>query len=204
MEVVAQTANAPNAESFWAGLQEIRDILKESTIQFNRRIGHLDNSIKETDRIIKESSIQFNRRIGHLDNNFGELAEFMIAPKICEKFREFGLDLPRANPTVAINDRKNQIFLEIDIMLENGDKAVLIEVKAKLTKERINSHIERLEKMRRYSDLHGDKRAFLGAVAGVALNDAVKNYALEQGLYLIEPSGDSFYITAPNGTPKEW
>ena len=55
MEVAAQTANAPNAESFWAGLQEIRDILKESTIQFNRRIGHLDNSIKETDRIIKES-----------------------------------------------------------------------------------------------------------------------------------------------------
>ena len=172
-------AHAPNAESFWAGLQELRNILKESTIQFNRRIGHLDN-------------------------NFGELAEFMIAPKICEKFREFGLNFPRANPTVAINDRENEIFLEIDILLENGDKAVLIEVKAKLTKERINSHIERLEKMRKYSDLHGDKRTFLGAVAGVVLNDAVKNYALNQGLYLIEPSGDNFYITPPNGKPKEW
>ena len=28
-------------------------------------------------------------------------------------------------------------------------------------------HIERLEKMRKYADLHGDKRVFLGAVAGV-------------------------------------
>ena len=134
----------------------------------------------------------------------------MIAPKICEKFKEFGLIFPRANPGVAINDRENQIFLEIDIILENGDKAMIIEVKAKLTTERINKHIERIEKMRKYSDFHGDKRTFLGSVAGVVLNDEVRNYALDQGLYLIEPClsygqlGNSFNITPPNGNPKEW
>jgi hypothetical protein len=44
----------------------------------------------------------------------------------------------------------------------------------------------------------------LGAVAGVVLDDDVRNYALDQGLYLIEPSGDSFNITVPTGNPKEW
>ena len=89
-------------------------------------------------------------------------------------------------------------------MLENGDKAMLVEVKAKLTEKRINGHIERLEKMRKYANLHGDSRTFLGAVAGVVVTEEVINYALNQGFYLIEPTGENFNITPPNGKPKEW
>jgi hypothetical protein len=128
----------------------------------------------------------------------------MIAPKICEKFEEFGFNFPRANPNARVNDKVNKISFETDIMLENGDKAMLVEVKTKLTIERIKSHIERLEKMRKYADLHGDKRTFLGAVAGVVVTDEVRDYALSQGFYLIEPSGESFNITPPQGKPKEW
>jgi hypothetical protein len=89
-------------------------------------------------------------------------------------------------------------------MLENGDKAMLVEVKTQLTTERVNKHIERLEKMRRFADLRGDKRTFLGAVAAVVVPDEAKDYALSQGFYLIEPSGENFNITPPNGKPKEW
>jgi hypothetical protein len=89
-------------------------------------------------------------------------------------------------------------------MLENGDKAMLVEIKNKLTIERIDKHIDRLEKMRKYADLHGDKRTFLGAVAGVVVTDEARDYALSQGFYLIEPSGESFNITPPQGSPKEW
>jgi hypothetical protein len=89
-------------------------------------------------------------------------------------------------------------------MLENGDKAMLVEVKTKLTIERINKHIDRLEKMRKYADLHDDKRAFLGAVAGIVITDKARDYALNKGFYLIEPSGESFNITPPQGKPKEW
>jgi len=87
---------------------------------------------------------------------------------------------------------------------------MLVEVKAKLTEARINGHIERLEKMREYADLHGDKRAFLGAVAGVVVTEEVRNFALNQGFYLIQPCcptdslGESFTITPPNGEHKEW
>jgi hypothetical protein len=98
----------------------------------------------------------------------------------------------------------NDIFFEIDVMLENGDKAMAVEVKTQLTLDRINKHIERLEKIRKYADLHGDKRTFLGAVAGVVVTDEARDYALNQGFYLIEPSGENFNITLPNGKPKEW
>ena len=176
---VTQTAKSSSPEAVWAILREVG-------------------------KKQKELADDFNRRIGAWTNLFGEIAEYMVAPKLREKFAELGLNFPKANPNSSVNDRVNKIFLEIDVVLENGDKALLVEVKTKLTIERINNHILRLEKMREYADLHGDKRTFLGAVAGVVVTDKARDYALHQGFYLIEPSGESFHITPPNGKPKEW
>ena len=45
--------------------------------------------------------------------------------------------------------------------------------------------------------------AFSTAIGNV-VTDEVRTYALNQGFYLIEPSGESFNITPPDGKPKEW
>jgi hypothetical protein len=199
-----QTANPPTFESVWAILQENAKEMEK--IRESQKEGR--ERLKETERILKEDSQRqkddFNKRLGSLTNLFGDVTEAMVAPQICEKFEEFGLYFPKANPNSRINDRVNKISFEVDIMLENGEKAMLIEVKTKLTIDRINYHLNRLEKMRNYADLHGDKRAFLGAVAGIVITDEVREYALNQGLYFIEYAGENFYITAPNGKPKEW
>jgi hypothetical protein len=57
-----------------------------------------------------------------------------------------------------------------------------------------------------YADLHNDKRVYLGAMAGVVFSESEKTYALKQGFYVIEPSGDTFTITKPEGKyhPHEW
>jgi ribosomal protein L9 len=188
-----QDANPPSFETVWAILQENAQGMKE-----------LRESQKDTERMMKEDKAEFNRRLGEYINLFGDFTEYEIAPNLREKFIEMGLNFPRANRNVSVKDKVNQIFLEIDVMLENGDKAMLVEVKTKLTIERINKHIERLEKMRKYADLHGDKRTFLGAVAGIVVPDEVRDYALNQGFYLIEPSGENFNITPPQAGPKEW
>jgi len=177
-------------EQVWAALMENREQQKET-----------ERFLKES---LKESSEILNKKIGSLTNLFGDFTVGMIVPKISEKFYELGLDFPKANPNAVVNDKKNGISFEIDIMLENGDKAMLVEVKTKLTAERINIHIERLEKMRRYANLHDDKRAFLGAVAGFAITDEVREIASKEGFYLIEPDGENFVITPPNDKPKEW
>jgi hypothetical protein len=58
--------------------------------------------------------------------------------------------------------------------------------------------------MRQYADLHGDKRKYLGAVAGVVMSKNVRQYILTQGMFAVEPSGETFNITAPEGQPREW
>jgi len=181
-----QTVEKPNFDTVWAILQEVA------------------KSQKETDRQMKESKEDFNARLGSLTNLFGDLTLGMVAPKLREKFMDFGLVFLQSNREVEVSDKKNKIAFEIDILLENGSKAMLCEVKTKLTIERINKHIERLEKMRKYADLRGDKRTFLGAVAGFAVTDEVREYALKEGFYLIEPDGDNFNITPPNDKPREW
>ena len=183
-----QTTNPPTFESVWASFQEFREGMKD-----------LRESQKETDRIVKEVA----KQIGTINNRFGEIVEYMVAPNLREKFWDMGLEFNQANTNAVFSEEKKVLF-EVDVLLENGDKAMLVEVKTTLTTEDVKDHIERLEKMRAYADLHGDKRAFLGAVAGVVITLNVKEYALKQGFYVIEPSGETFNIIPPNGKPKEW
>jgi len=206
----AQTANSPSFESVWAILdrvgkkqEELVELQKETARrqeETDRRQKELVESQKETDRQMKD----FNKRFGEFTNRFGEVVEYMIAPNLQEKFWEMGLKFHQANPNAVFSSDNKDILFEVDVFLQNGDKAMLVEVKTKLTTEDVKDHIVRLEKMRNYADLHGDKRAFLGAVAGVVMTSNVKEYALGQGLYVIEPSGETFNITPPDGQPKEW
>jgi len=182
-----QTANPPNFETVWAALMENRE------------------QLKETDRIVKENA----RIVGKLGKRMGEVVEYMVVPSLMDKFRELGYDFHQANQNTNISDRANNIFLEIDVKLENGDKVMLVEVKTKPTTKDVQDHVKRLKKMRKYADLHGDSglksaRTFLGAVAGVVMRDNVKEYILKQGFFLIEPSGETFNITPPDNKPKEW
>jgi len=152
----------------------------------------------------REQIKEVNKRFGDFTNRFGEVVEYMVAPNLREKFWDIGLEFNVANSNSVFYGDKEEVLFEVDVFLQNGDKAMLVEVKTKLSTDDVNEHIERLEKMRAYADTHGDNRTFLGSVAGVVMPDNVKNYALKQGFFVIQPSGETFNITHPNGKPKEW
>jgi hypothetical protein len=203
----ARTANPPNFETVWAILREVAESQKETDRKMEenaRQIKETDRQMKETDRRMEENNRRLDKQLGKLGKRMGEVVEYMVVPNLREKFRELGYDFPKANPNSDVSDHINKIYLEIDVLLENGDKALLVEVKTKLSTENVKEHIKRLEKMRKYADLHGDKRTFLGAVAGVVMTANAKNYAINQGFFVIEPSGETFKIIPPNNKPKEW
>jgi hypothetical protein len=133
------------------------------------------------------------------------MVEYMVMPNLVTKFEDLGFTFTKANRT-EIKDRKHDIFTEVDALLENGDKVMAVEIKTKPSIDDINRHIERMEKLRVYADLHHDKRIYLGAIAGVVFSESEKNYAMKNGFYVIEPSGDTFNIIKPEGKyhPHEW
>jgi len=182
-----QTANPPGFETVW--------LVKENTEQIE------EDPLKE--EIAKEKKRLWDKWVGE-SLYFGDIADYMLLPFLFKKFYKLGLNFTEGRRDFSISDDFEQIVIYADFMMRNDDKEMLVRMEKEPTTEDVQDHIKRLEKMRLYADLHGDKRIFLGSVAGVVITANVKKYALGKGLYVIEPSGETFNIIPPNGQPKEW
>jgi hypothetical protein len=74
-----------------------------------------------------------------------------------------------------------------------------VEVKSCLEKYDINQHVKRLNLLRKYMDNHGDARKLLGAMAAGSYMPGAKEYAEENGLYVILQSGESVTVSEEPG-----
>jgi hypothetical protein len=172
----------------------------------DRQIEATNRQMKETDRQMRENDRRLNRRFGEFTNRLGEVVEYMVVPRLLEKFRNLRFIFTRVHQRTRIADRENNIFTEIDVSLESDDCVMIVEVKTTLAIKDVDEHIARMAKLRKHADLHNDHRKYLGAVAGAVTGDSVRNYALKHGFFVIVPSGDTFDIIRPEGGChiREW
>jgi hypothetical protein len=98
----------------------------------------------------------------------------MIVPNLVARFQELGFEFTQVADNVKIIDKVHEIYAEIDAFLENGDKVMVVETKSKPCTGDINDLVEKMEKLRGYADLKGDKRVYLGAMAGVVFGESQK------------------------------
>jgi hypothetical protein len=185
-------------------LQKTDRLIQENALQMketDRKFQETDRKFQETDRRMKET----DRKISKLGSRIGDLVEELIAPNILEKFNKLGYVFGKVAPNVRYSDLRGRLVAEVDILLENGDAALAVEVKTNLTDNDVRDHAARMEKLRRYADEHGDKRRLLGAVAGAIATEEVKAFAVKNGFFVLEQSGDTIRISVPEGfTPREW
>jgi hypothetical protein len=200
-------------EKVWAALMEDREQLKERQKETDRLIQENAERQKETDRQMKEQQKETDRqmketgkRIGELAKRFGETVEYLAAPNLATKFKKLGFVFEKDYQNIKLRNQEGRILAEIDVFLENGDKAMAIESKVKPSVDDVNDHVKRMEIIREYADRHNDTRKYRGAIAGIVFGDQVKTYALSRGFYVLEPSGDTFTIIEPKGEyhPHEW
>ena len=142
------------------------------------------------------------KNIGGLNNTLGSMVERIMTPDLPRKFKHFGFTFDKIT-TIKWTSNGN-VYAEIDGLLENGAQAMAVEVKTTLEIEDINDHLKRMEKIRKYADEHGDKREFLCAIAAMIVKPKPKEYALKQGLFVIEPSGEDVKVIKPENEPRVW
>ena len=193
-------------EQVWAALMENRELLKETDRIIKENARETDRQMKENAKQMEERDRRLDKKMGDLTDRFGEMIEHMVMPSLVEKFRELDFVFTKAYPHSKIKDDENKIIAEVDITLENGDKVMIVEVKSKPNEKDVKDHIKRMEKVKAHANLHNDSRKYLGAIAGMVFNNNAKDFALENGFYVIEPSGEEFVITVPKGdcSPREW
>jgi hypothetical protein len=154
----------------------------------------------------KEAEKKWNKQFGFLSNRIGDIIQAMVEGNIVDKFQKMGYEFSQCASNVTFRNKKLNISGEIDLFLEDGDVALLIEVKTKLEIADIKEHIARLEKYGRYADAKGDKRRFIAAVAGAVVSESVRNFAHQNGIYAIVQSGEAVRIMKPpkGFKPREW
>ncbi|MDR0328505.1 MAG: hypothetical protein LBI05_09445 [Planctomycetaceae bacterium] len=183
-------------------LEELREIVREMSRESQQRFDQMSEKMRRsteaTDRQIKRTS----REVGKLTTRIGRIIEHMVRGHIVDKFKVFGYAIGECSQNKKFGQDVVTPRGEIDLFLENGDVAILIEVKTTLETKDVRDHIERLEKFRRYTDMKGgDKRRFIGAVGGAVVTSEAETFAHENGMYVIVQSGKAVEIVTP---PEEF
>ena len=172
-----------------------------------------EEMIKDHDTLMKDQDALMKRQdafikwlqqsFGGLTKSIGGISESMLIPHLVEKFKELGFEFEIINRRRKITNDEHGIYTEIDAFIENTIQAMAVEVKTTLRHDEVDYHVERMEKIRRHADLHNDKRQFWGAMAANIIDDDTRRYALKQGFYIIEPSGEDVKIVKP-ASVKVW
>ena len=180
--------------------------IRESFQAISRSQEETAREMKNITRIQEETALQMkgtDRKISRLGNRLGELIEHLTASNIVEKVNAVGYRFDHISRNHELKDEQNNDVAELDILLEDGDYAMVVEVKTNLTKRDVREHLQRMDTLRRHADAHGDKRKYVSSVAGALIGDGAREYALEQGLYVIEHPGQTIEIIAPP-KKREW
>jgi len=161
-------------------------------------------SIEETRRTVEAT----NTKIGALDYRVGKMVEKLVGEgNLVAQFRERGIRVKTHSQHKKFGEWGTPESGEIDLFMEDGDVAILVEVKTTLKMDHVVEHLERMEKYRRFVDVDGKNgKRFVGAVAGTIIAENVINFAHDNGLYVIIQSARAVEILdQPEGfKAKEW
>jgi len=165
-----------------------------------------EKSRKEFEKELKQSRKEFDKKIGEITGMWGKFVAEMVQPKIVELFQERGVEIELSAQSVK-GFRGKEIFYEIDILLVNTNIAVAVEVKSTLTREDVDEHLERLERIRQVApklfNLSG--MTIYGAVAGMVTENGADRYAYKKGLFVLKQKGNIVEIVNDDKfVPSEW
>ena len=191
-------------EGMMALFLKTREQFRETREQLERSSAEFDRRMRKTEQIARKA----NKSVSKLGNRIGDMVENMVGGNtIVRKFQDLGYRIEKFCRKQSFgHDLPKNMRGEVDLLLENGEIAILIEVKTTLRTADVRSHIERLEKYRRRADFKGDKRRFIGAVAGAVVDGDAEEFAHDNGMYVIIQSGEAVEIVpTPEGfQAKEW
>jgi hypothetical protein len=171
----------------------------------DRRFRETEAQMRETDRKMREVFERFDKlslRFGDLGNRLGEFVEAMVEPALVDLFRARGLDVSEVYRRVTSHRGGERI--EIDLLVVDGDTAVAVECKSRLTKEEVERHVERMNKFKRLLPKYADMQIY-GAVAGMVVDEDAIEAAQAAGLWVLAQSGETVALkNAPDFTPRVW
>ena len=192
--------------------RQFRKQMREYAAAHDKEIAELREILAESARTHEESKKEFEKRwkrheqeFGDLSRSYGDQVEAMFV-NLSGKFNVYGHNFTSEARNTKYFAENGKVLTEVDRKMENGDSILLVEVKAKLKKDDVDDHIERLGIISEHCKRLNDHRKVIGAVAGGIIPENLLKYAQNRGLYVLVLNGDNVEVAdMPAGfRPKEW
>ena len=188
-----------------AAIQELSTGLAKGHAKTEAAIDRLSAENEKTLVAVKEASVRSEKAIaeihasqdrmedsfGGVSKRLGDLAEIIVVPKIRMDINKLGghnfQEAAANKKIVAAVDGVKGVVTEVDMLLFGDGEAMAVEIKAHLKKTKVDTHIQRLQKLRNHEEEAGivGKKLF-GAVVDVIVDEEAKKHAKKNGLYVIE------------------
>ncbi len=151
----------------------------------DRRAAEIDRGLERLERTVAQTS----REVANLTSRWGRFVEELVRPAVIRLFRSRGIDISQTSLRV----KSDKVKMEIDILAVNGNSAVAVECKSRLSQDDVDDMCDRLRKFKSGFPQYANYQIY-GAVAGIEINEGVDAYAYRKGLYVIRTSGDTVEI----------
>lgn len=170
----------------------------EAKAEADRRAAEVERSMEELRRIVANTS----KEVGRLGDRWGLFVENLVAPAVLRLFQERGINI-RHLYRRAIADVPDAP-MEVDILAVNGDVAVVVEVKSRLTQADIDAFCDKLGQFKQSFPEWSSHQVY-GAVAAIEVVEKIDRYAYRRGLFVIRQCGDSVEIANDQAfRPRTW
>ena len=174
---------------------------RKETRQRSKQADRTDRQMEETAQYIKETDRQLRELKAHiagLSDKFGGFTEGLALPSMTKILRQrFHMNVVMPRVLSHLNGRS----FEVDVMAYSHaeESAVyIVEVKSRLRYEAIVQMKRTLQEFPDFFPLHRGKKVY-GILAAVDAPAAVRQKALDEGIYLARIHDDEFEIDVPAG-----
>jgi len=162
------------------------------------RAAEADRRLQQLEKVAANTS----REVAGLTTRWGQFVENLVEPAVVRLFQARGIQVKETARRMTSN--RLEAPMEIDIWAVDGDVAVAIEVKSRLSRGDVDGFLDTLSRFRLAFPHYGDYRIY-GAVAAIEIDRGVDRYAYQRGLWVIKQTGDT--VTLANDAefqPRSW
>ncbi|NJN21577.1 MAG: hypothetical protein HC812_10855 [Leptolyngbya sp. RL_3_1] len=187
-------ADPVTIEDIYALFQVSRAEADRRSAEADRRSAEADRRSAEADRRLQELeriAANTSREVAGLTTRWGQFVENLVEPAVIRLFQGRGIQVEET--ARRMKSKRPGAQMEIDIFAVNGDVAVAIEVKSRLSRQDVDDFLDRMGRFRQAFPHYGAYRIY-GAVAAIEIDAGVDRYAYRQGLFVIQQTGETVEI----------
>jgi hypothetical protein len=182
-------------------IEDIYELFRASQAEADRRAAEADRRAAEADRRAAEADRRLaqleqiaantSREVAGLTTRWGQFVENLVEPSVVRLFQSRGIAVQETARRLKSQRPGNQ--MEIDILAIDGNVAVAIEVKSRLSRQDVDDFLARLSRFKQAFP-HFSPFDIYGAVAAIEIDEGVDRYAYQRGLFVIRQTGETVAI----------